>query len=54
MLTSPHREHKRAGRGRGPGREPPGAGEATAADAHAEGERALTGRLRGEADVAGK
>ena len=37
MLTSPRREHKRGGRGRGLGREPPGAGEATVADAHAEG-----------------
>ena len=54
MLTSPHREHKRGGRGRGPGREPPGAGEATVADAHAEGSTSADWSAAGEANVAGK
>ena len=41
MLTSPHRENKRGGQGRGLGRERPGSGEATAVDTHAEGSTSI-------------
>ena len=50
MLTLPRREHKCGGRGRGPGRERPGAGEATAVDAH--GERSMRVHWFGCAAVA--